>query len=277
MMHIPKVTPAPPRTARRALAMGFTVCLTLAALGCGTAPAVAPDPTPTAQATEPKRPSVPVTSRVIGYSVKGQPILAHRLGDAGPVTMVLAGVHGSEPAGVPLSRRLMLELMAKPQWMHGRSVVFVHEANPDGLRDGKRGNSRGVDLNRNFPSANFKDRKRYGNSPLSQPEAQAMHDVILATDPDRILTLHQPLDCLDYDGPAESLARFMAEYTDLPVKKLGSRPGSLGSWAGVEAGRAVVTVEFRKGEEKMSDEALWDRYGTMMLAGITYPHPPPTQ
>ena len=95
--------------------------------------------------------------------------------------------------------------------------------------------------------------------------------VIQQYDPDRIVTLHQPLNCIDYDGPAQMLAQRMGQYCALPVKKLGARPGSLGSYAGVTLGIPIITFEMLPADSQLTSQALWSKYGRAMLAAILYP------
>ena len=84
-----------------------------------------------------------------------------------------------------------------------------------------------------------------------------------------MVSIHQPLACLDYDGPTEALARAMARECELPVRKLGSRPGSLGSWVGLTFGRPIVTVELPAGAHRLPEDELWRRYGRMLLTAVT--------
>ena len=67
------------------------------------------------------------------------------------------------------------------------------------------------------------------------------------------------------------MAARIAGYCKLPVKKLGARPGSLGSYTGEELGIPTITMELPKAASKLSKQALWDRYGPAVLAAITYP------
>ena len=118
------------------------------------------------------------------------------------------------------------------------------------------------------------DNKQYGIEGLSEPESRILHDLIVSRKPVRIVTLHQPLICLDYDGPAEPISRFMNMYCSLPVKKLGGRPGSLGSFAGIDMNIPIVTVEFKKSDSQLTANEMWAEYGPAMLAFITYPNSP---
>jgi murein peptide amidase A len=110
---------------------------------------------------------------------------------------------------------------------------------------------------------------------LSEPESVAIHGVIDTFRPSRIVSLHQPANegnaCIDYDGPAEVLARAMAARCDLPVKRLGNRSGSLGSYAGFVLGIPIVTAELPKDADQWPPQVVWDRYGPMLIAAIVFP------
>ncbi|MHC5093771.1 MAG: hypothetical protein ACYSO2_07720 [Planctomycetota bacterium] len=66
----------------------------------------------------------------------------------------------------------------------------------------------------------------------------------------------------------------MGRFCSLPVKKLGSRPGSLGSFAGVEQKIPIITMELAKEDSDLTDTELWTQYGYALLAAITYPELP---
>lgn len=206
-----------------------------------------------------------------GTSLEGRPIEYSVHGEGELTVLLLATIHGDEPAGTPLLGRLAEELAGQPPWLAGRRVVLVPVANPDGLARGTRRNARGVDLNRNFPAGNFRGSRRHGDEPLSEPESRALAELIELYAPARILSLHQPADLLDYDGPAAALAAALEGTSPLPVRRLGSRPGSLGSYAGVDLGLPVLTVELPGGAERLAAEELWERYGGLILAAIAYP------
>ena len=80
---------------------------------------------------------------------------------------------------------------------------------------------------------------------------------------------------MDYDGEgAQAIAEAMGEHTDLPVKRLGGRPGSLGSYFGIDRGIPCVTFELPKNAKDMGAKELWDRYGDATLAAVVYPETP---
>jgi len=213
-----------------------------------------------------------VIRRVAGSSVEGREIPYSVHGSGSVTVLLLAGIHGNEAAGTPLLERLEEELEAGrcADWLADRRLVVVPRANPDGLTSRRRHNARGVDLNRNFPSRNFSGRERHGAAPLSEPESRALHELVLRFDPDRALSFHMPVGIIDYDGPAEALARAVGAAGPLPVQRLGSRPGSLGSWFGVDLGRPILTVEQPGSDRVLDADELWERYAPMLRAAILF-------
>jgi len=216
-------------------------------------------------------PAVPGQYRIVGTSVQRLPILSFVCGQGPDVTFILAAIHGNEPAGTPLVRRLGKYLQQRPHLMKGRRVVLLGVANPDGMAHNSRFNANGVDLNRNFPASNRVNDKRSGATALSEPEARLVKQLIEQYSPDRIISIHQPLACIDYDGPGTTLAVRMAQYCSLPVKKLGPKPGSLGSYAGIDLDIPIITFEMRQNDSKLNSETLWRRYGKALVAAIIYP------
>ncbi|MEW6742295.1 MAG: M14 family zinc carboxypeptidase [Planctomycetota bacterium] len=208
---------------------------------------------------------------VAGHSLEGREIRAIVLGDGPCILLAIAVIHGDEPAGERLVRFLAEELEERPERLGDRCAVLVPVANPDGLARDQRGNARGVDINRNFPTSNRTRARAHGETGFSEPESRALGDLIAEYAPERIVSVHQPLACVDYDGPAEKLAWAMARRGPLPVRKLGARSGSLGSYAGIELGIPIVTLELPRDLDGMSDEELWREFGEMLLAAVDYP------
>lgn len=216
---------------------------------------------------------IPSRYRIVGTSVQRRPLMCLQLGQGSDVTFIMATIHGNEPAGTPLVRRLTRHLRQNRELLTGRMVVLMSVANPDGMVNRTRYNAKGVDLNRNFQAANRINSKETGLTALSEPEARVIRQLILEYKPDRIVSIHQPLNCIDYDGPAQMLAERMGQYCALPVKKLGARPGSLGSYAGVTLGIPIITFEMLQADSQLNTEALWRKYGKALLAAILYPDP----
>ena len=258
----------------------FTAAVLPALTGCSEPKPgfiIGPSPAP-APASETYTPPVikPALHYTAGESVKGRSIKYSVIGEGPDVVLVISTIHGNENAGTPIARTLLRYLEDNRQILEGRKVVVLPIANPDGYFRNKRGNSRGVDLNRNFAAANRINNSKNGPKALSEPEARVIKSLISRYKPARIITFHEPLNCIDYDGPARALAQSMGRYTKLPVKKLGGRPGSLGSYAGTTLGIPTITVELTPQAKNLSTDQLWDKYGKMTLSAITYPYSPPT-
>lgn len=215
--------------------------------------------------------AAPPQYRLAGRSVRGRPIMTQILGEGEDTILILATIHGNEAAGTPLVEELADHLRVNPELLEGRRVVLMPLANPDGLAAGTRENVRGVDLNRNFQADNRVNNGTHGLRALSEPESRAVKAIIDQYQPDRIVSIHEPLNCIDYDGPGRELAARLAQYCELPVKKLGARPGSLGAYAGESLGIPTITLELPKGASDLDKALLWERYGRALTAAVLYP------
>lgn len=213
-------------------------------------------------------PTLHQETHTIGHSLEGAPLIVHQFGSGGDTALlVIASIHGSEPAGTPVAEALMEWVEQNPDALCGRTLLVVPIANPDGIARGARFNQNSVDLNRNFPAENRVASKKFGDSALSEPESRALFDLIGKFQPDAIVSIHQPLACVDYDGPAAELAAAMSAACDLPVKRLGSRPGSLGAYFGETLGRPIITLELPK---KPTDPAA--SYLPALVAAVHHVH-----
>jgi protein MpaA len=197
--------------------------------------------------------TIPGDPDTYGHSHLGVPLEVWRPRDRCRL-LIHAGIHGEEPETTfALSRALRLLPEPSPH------CAVVLAANPDGLIRGTRGNARGVDLNRNFPTHDWqpdpvKHRSTLddprdvvlspGSGPGSEVETMALIDLIDELQPETVIALHAPLACID-DPKQGHLARWLAEQTGLPlVPDIGyPTPGSCGTW-GAEQDIAVVTYEF---------------------------------
>ena len=207
---------------------------------------------------------------VLGTSVKGQPIALYVFGDGPDVTFVFAAIHGDETSAAYVGGRLLEELQST-SIREGRTVALLPVANPDGVAAGTRTNANGVDCNRNFPASNWRRRVTArvsnGSAPASEPETRAVMEAFERLRPARIISIHCGLRCNNFDGPAEGLARVLASYHGYPVQaSVGyATPGSFGSWAGVDRGIPVVTLELPRG---CKHEEAWNENRAGLLAVI---------
>jgi protein MpaA len=184
----------------------------------------------------------------LGRSRQGRPIRAAAFGPGGEPVIIVGGVHGDEPASV----EAVLDLCAGGL-PAGRSLWIVPALNPDGLARGTKNSAADVDLNRNFPAANFTTAHRPGYdpgpSPLSEPETAAFAELVERARPVGVVAVHAPFACINYDGPAAAWAGAVAAAAGWPARAdIGyPTPGSLGTWLGVDGGLAVLTIELPPG------------------------------
>ncbi len=209
--------------------------------------------------------------QVFGHSVEGRPIRGAVLGEGDETQLLIGVVHGNEPLGEPILLRLIETLKDQPELLRGSQVVIVPVVNPDGLAANTRTNSRGIDLNRNFPSNNWAKTTRHGTAPESEPETRIVVDLIKRFKPTRILSIHSPLDCVNYDGPADTLAKRIASVTPYPLRAdIGyPTPGSLGSYAGNDLRLPTITLEL--GAEETIDGS-WPRTRPGLFAFLNFHH-----
>ena len=203
-----------------------------------------------------------------GRSVQGRPLVAYEFGSSGPLTIIFGAFHGDEGASSKLATAFVQYLQKHPEQYAGCHVVVVPRTNPDGLAHGTRVNARGVDINRNFPTADWRAkpaRARYnpGPRPESEPETRAVMALISEYGPDRIVTIHQPASQNNYDGPAAEIARAMARQNHYPVTPQwdAPTPGSFGTYYGKERGLPVVTLELGDGMD-------WEANRRALLAAV---------
>jgi len=203
-----------------------------------------------------------------GTSREGRPIRGVVMG-SGPETSLLLGViHGDEPLGGPLLERFAEHLGSHPELVRGKRVVIVPVLNPDGLARRTRTNARGVDLNRNLPAENWRPHPRHGIAPGSEPETRALLKILRQFRPARILAIHSPLYCVNFDGPAQDLAEAMAGACGYPVQpSIGyETPGSLGSYAGKDQGIPTITLELARDSRRSS---IWAEMAETLLLFVS--------
>jgi protein MpaA len=169
----------------------------------------------------------PERTLLLGRSVQGRAITAVEVGDpAGTTVLVVGCVHGNEPAGIVVARRLAQLSPAR------LDLWIVPDLNPDGRAAGTRGNAHGVDLNRNFP---FRWRFRRGvfasgPRPLSEPEARIAYRLILRLRPRVTIWFHQHLNLVWASGGDLALERRFARLSGLPYHRLPALGGSAIDW-----------------------------------------------
>jgi len=210
----------------------------------------------------------------VGESVEGSPIDAVRIGraDATRIVMVVGAIHGDEAAGRAVIRRLR-----RTQPPRGTAFLLVSSANPDGVSDGTRWNSHGVDLNRNFPFGwrpqgrpfdTYYSRPR----PLSEPESRALTDLIVRYRPRVTVWYHQHMRLVDRSGGDRVLERLYARRARLPYRAIPPLPGTVTSWQNdAFPDDSAFVVELPAGR---LDRASAERHARAVLAVAAAVAPP---
>lgn len=141
------------------------------------------------------------TTFSIGQSVQGRSITAYRFGDGTSKIVFVGGMHGNERSSVATMNALIdyLENRAHEIPAH-RQIIIIPNHNPDAYAKNSRTNANNVDLNRNFPTPDWKPEVQIpggttlphggGHNPLDQPETAALANYIQAQRPRLVLTYH---------------------------------------------------------------------------------------
>lgn len=203
-------------------------------------------------------------------STQGNPLLVRDVPASVPGTapapriLVLGGIHGDEYSAVVVAfqwiERLKGDRFQRFQW---RVLPCV---NPDGLlaAPSHRTNARGVDLNRNFPTPDWGDhamrywrdktrsdpRRFPGKAAGSETETRWIIEQIRSYKPDAVVSLHAPLNLLDFDGPYTPPSKLGY----LRLSPIGTYPGSLGGYAGIYLKLPVFTPELPTAQHSPSAE-----------------------
>jgi murein peptide amidase A len=206
-----------------------------------------------------------------------RPLMFTTLGkSSGKVALFLGGVHGDENPSVYILFRLTEFLKKNPELCSNKTIVIAPLVNPDGFlsRPQTRTNSAGVDINRNFPTKDWKrsTRDRYYSGPQANSESETKFQIALVNrfKPSHIISIHSPLGCNDYDGPSSNLdslviwLKKVSKENGLPFRRYQVFPGSLGNYAGMEKRIHTLTLELPSSEPSKGP-AYFDQFKRMFL------------
>jgi murein endopeptidase len=149
----------------------------------------------------------------LGESRDGRPIYAYRLGNpAARKLLVVGSIHGDEPAGMAVTRRLLR--VSPPR---RAELWIVPDLNPDGHAAGSRVNAAGADLNRDF-------------SRFSQPETRVARALIRQLDPWLSVWYHQPQGLVRAYGRSVAAGRAYARLAHTRYRTIVWPPGTAARW-----------------------------------------------
>lgn len=247
-------------------------------------------------------------------SVQGDPLPWIVFGDASDegqasfkqkdVAIIMCGVHGDEITPIKFCFDIMSYLKtvyADPEAnkvFANKIVIIAPLVNPDSYFKARpsRVNARGVDVNRNFPTKDWasdarrlwmssfrKDKRRNpGLKASSEPEVVFQMNLIKRYGPDKIISVHSPLQMIDYDGPGtviignldgnkahELLSRMSKDAADYRIEDYPFFPGSLGNWAGKERDIPTYTLELPTSDPSKSVQ-YWTQFKSAIHNAIAH-------
>jgi murein peptide amidase A len=166
---------------------------------------------------------------VAGRSAHDRRIVMESFGDPAERTdvLVFGCIHGTECAAITV----------RPPRTVAVNVSMVPNLNPDGYALGTRTNGRGVDLNRNFPTAwrpigSPGDPEHSGPRPLSEPETRLAADLIRRLEPRVTIWFHQQVGggFVRAWGPSIPAARRYARLAEIRFVALPWMAGTAPNW-----------------------------------------------
>lgn len=209
-------------------------------------------------------------------SAQGRPIFHYDKDSAIPEAkkiLVFSLIHGDETDAGTVARYWMERLHEISPRNNWRVVPVL---NPDGVLLRTRTNANKIDLNRNFPTKDWEDKaipfwqaqtksnpRRYpGSVAASESETKCALQHIEDYKPHFVVSIHTPLNVLDYDGPKVK----KPNYAYLPWHSLGHFPGSLGRFMWFEREVPVLTLELKDHmpDSYMPFEKLHDVIGQLV-------------
>lgn len=214
-------------------------------------------------------------------SVLGNPLIYAVIGDTSPTSLLICSVHSDENVAYQCFRSLQ-HLQQLPNILNHR-VVIAPLVNPDGFlsKIKTRTNANKIDLNRNLPTRLWlysatkswkkrykSDKRRYpGKSANSEPESQFLINLIKRFNPDKVISIHAPMNFLDLDydesrnspiyqknvlKKAQNLALRFSKESRYRFRNYRTFIGSLGRY-GREWRVPIYTLELPSSDNKKSE------------------------
>lgn len=218
----------------------------------------------------------------IGSTAKGRAITAYHFG-TGPTTILYVGAtHGNEAGTHSLLSSWVDHLEANARSIPAdKKIVVIPALNRDGLANKTRRNANNVDLNRNFPTADWKADVTMpggekvpnggGATPLSEPESRAIASFTTALRPRLVLTYHSTgslVSANEAGGSVGYAATYasLSRYWNAPKSSAATTfeydtTGAYEDWLYEQPGIAALLVELSShsaSEFSRNQRAMWE-------------------
>jgi protein MpaA len=222
------------------------------------------------------RPSIldePTWSRFY-RSTDRRPLETLILGSGPARVAVMASLHGDETQSVSLVEDLARCLRAHPEYLRDATVLLIKCPNPDGYSSRSPYNIQGVDLNRNFPSPNWKElgNGRAGAKSASEAETRVVVRVLGDFRPGLLVHLKDRSTgaAVNCEGAIQALAEQVAgKISSRVVEGLGEKTsGSVENYALTRLNCPSLTLLLNRED---SDEAAWARNRDALLSLLGSP------
>jgi len=198
----------------------------------------------------------------IGQSVQGRSIIAYSFGTGASTILFTGGMHGSEPSGYSTMLAFAQYLQAYGDIVPaGKRIVIVPNTNPDGIAVGSRNNSQNVNLDRNYPTSNWKASIETASGTLptgggitagSEPETAALMALTRQLRPRLEVSFHAQGSLVGANKFADSVAigdtyartvGYATMYYDAEAVMGYPMTGEYEDWMGEEMGLPAILIE----------------------------------
>ncbi len=202
---------------------------------------------------------------IIGYSVLGRAIEAYAFGQGEHKYLIVAGIHGGyEGNTIALANQLMVYINGHPEVIPADDTLYViPDMNPDAAARGRNADARvnadGVDLNRNFPTANWaanwdhancwNERPTTGGTyPGSEPETKTIINFLSTHQIEAMISYHSAglgifPGGTPWDADSERLAQALADVTTYPFPPIDTGCVYTGTLADYAVSQSIAAVD----------------------------------
>ena len=247
-----------------------------------------------------KNPCLDIPWKFDMTSVQGRPLIYYSFGpeDSKNVTLIFSMVHGDEITPLYLGFKMAEWATQNMKNYPTARLIIAPLVNPDGFFSypKTRMNAHGVDCNRNFATEDWSreavkswkttlksDKRRFpGYKPDSEPETLFQEELLKKFKPQKLISIHSPLNMMDYDGPDHlKLQKFYEDYVEkceelrnkVKAHTSGFFPGSLGNLAGQEQGIPTITLELPTADPSKAKE-YWAHFKKGLETVVNHEIPP---